>query len=500
MKHLPTILLIAVLALLSVVGGAAGAPANSLVYSTFLGSDGDEQGRAVALDEAGRAYVTGYTSSVTFPSNAPNHGVDVFAVRFDPTGSSTEYLYWFNALTLFAEDEGFSVAIDPQGNAYLTGYTRSEDFCQVFGTVPGYHPTYFGETDAFALKIKADGSGLAYCTFLGGSDWDAGRAIAVDSQGNAYVVGGTWSIDFPITPGAVQSSLADLRDVFLVRLDPSGTQLEYSTYLGGAGQEEGAALAIAGAGEIVYVAGWTNSDDFPVTAGVLDPTYGGNTDGFLFRLDLSGQRLDFATYLGGAEEDRLTGLGVQGGSGLLAAGYTQSPDFPTTPGALASSPLGGVDGFVAAVFPDGHALDWATFLGGAGNDHIWGMAVGESGAPLVVGETTSSDFPVTPDALDAALNGASDAFLARLGPRGSDLVYGAYLGGSGSERGYGVAEEGAAGTVAVTGLTHSADFPVTSQAFDSQYNGAGDIFVSRFALDIPTPPRPRVWLPLLRRS
>ena len=180
-------------ALVTSVAAAPGPSDLPWVYSTYLGSESEDQGASVALDTQGRATVTGYTSGTSFPAlsgaRAPQHGVDVFASRFDADGATVSNVYWFNALTLFAEDEGYSVALDEQGNAYVTGYTRSEDFCTVFGSVPGYHPTYYGETDAFVLKIRADGSGLDYCTFLGGGDWDVGRAIAVDKLGNAYVVG-----------------------------------------------------------------------------------------------------------------------------------------------------------------------------------------------------------------------------------------------------------------------------------------------------------------------
>ena len=364
MKQLLAVFVSATLVLAILSSAAASPAANALVYSTYLGNVADEQGRSVAIDGAGRAYVTGYTSSAIFPSTrageSPNHGVDVYAARFDPAGATTDYLFWFNALTLYAEDEGYGVAADVQGNTYITGYTRSEDFCTVFGAVPGYHPTYYGETDAFVLKIKADGSGLAYCTFLGGSDWDAGRAITVDTEGNAYVVGGTWSDDFPTTAGAVQNAIGGQRDIFLAKLDNNGTRLLYSTFLGGSGQEDGVALDITsengGADDIVYSTGWTNSADFPVTAGVLGPTYAGNTDGFVFKLDLATNTLEYATYLGGSDDDRPTGLSADGPQGAVVTGYTQSADFPTTPGALAPSPLGGVDGFAVQVTPTGDAL------------------------------------------------------------------------------------------------------------------------------------------------
>ena len=507
MKLITALLLTAVLALAGLTNSAAGPNVPAMVYSTYLGSDADEQGRSVAIDGEGRAYVTGYTSSVVFPAHsgndAPDHGVDVYAVRFDPSGANTDYLYWFNALTLYAEDEGYSIATDAQGNAYVTGYTRSEDFCTVFGTVPGYHPTYYGETDAFVLKIKADGSGLAYCTFLGGADWDAGRAITVDELGNAYVVGGTWSTDFPVTPAAVQPDIAGLRDVFLAKLSADGTALMYSTFLGGTGQEDGVAVAITsddGVGEnIVYATGWTNSDDFPVSAGVLGPTYGGNTDGFLFKLDLSAGRLAYATYLGGSDDDRPTGLAVTDTGDALVAGYTQSPDFPTTPDGWADEPLGGIDGFAVQVAPAGDALTWGTYIGGSGNDQIWGIAYDST--VDVVGETMSTDLPVTSGAFSASLNGLSDAFVIRLAPGGREVVFGTYLGGSSTDRAYSVADGGPMGDTVVTGITLSSDFPTTPLAYDTEYNGSGDVFVTKLNLGEGNGlPRPRAWLPLVRRS
>lgn len=507
MKHLTAVLLSAVLALAALPGAASSPGTPGIVYSTYLGNSADEQGRSVAIDSAGRAYVTGYTSSVVFPSasgpDSPDHGVDVYAVRFDPGGANTDYLLWFNALTLFAEDEGYSIATDAQGNAYVTGFTRSEDFCTVFGTVPGYHTTYYGETDAFVLKIKADGSGLAYCTFLGGTDWDAGRAITVDQLGNAYIVGGTWSSDFPTTAGAVQPSIGGQRDVFLAKLDASGTALLYSTFLGGTGQEDGTAVAVTsedGVNEnIVYATGWTNSADFPVTASVLGPTYGGNTDGFLFKLDLGEDTLTYATYLGGSDDDRPTGLAVAATGGALVAGYTQSPDFPTTPDGWSDEPLGGIDGFAVRVTPDGDALNWGTYIGGSGNDQVWALAY--DSAVEMVGETMSTDFPVTASGLATSLNGPSDAFVVRLAPNGREVVYGTYLGGSGADRAYGVAVGGMFTDTIVTGITLSSDFPTTPLAYDTEYNGSGDIFVTKLNLGVADVlPRPRAWLPLVRRS
>lgn len=496
MKHLILLVLTAAILVTSRVS-VTGLP---WVYSTYLGSESEDQGAGVAVDSQGQATVTGFTSGTSFPaetgSGAPQHGVDAFVTRFTADGTAAHFTYWFNALTLFAEDEGYSIALDTQGNAYITGYTRSEDFCTVFGTVPGYHPTYFGETDAFVLKIHADGSGLAYCTFLGGTDWDIGRAITVDANGNVLVVGGTWSTDFPTTPGAVQPALADLRDTFLAKLNASGTTLLYSTFLGGAGQDEAVGVALATDG-VVHVTGWTNSADFPVTAGVVGPSYRGSTDGFHYQLDLAANQLVSSTYLGGSDEDRPAGLVVVGHQPIVT-GATRSTDFPTTPAALATTLHGGQDGFVARLASDGRTLDFSTYLGGREDDWAWAVDAGHDGTLFVAGATASPDFPITPGAVSASLRGERDATLARLSADGSYLVYSTYLGGSDTDQARGVAVD-AAGDVVLTGSTTSADFPTTPSAFDTTYNGGGDSFVTQLRLDIVPPASYRTYLPMLRR-
>lgn len=496
-----TILLLITL-LLATGGPWAAGPADSpLLWSTYLGSAAEDQGAGVALDLQGRVLVAGFTSGTQFPADAPLHGVDAFAARLTAGGEALDYAYWFNALTLFAEDEAYAVAVDAAGAAYITGYTRSGDFCAVFGSVPGYQPVYQGETDAFVVKIRADGSGLAYCTFIGGGDWDVGRAIAVDKLGNAYVAGGTWSTDLPVTPDAVQPALAGQRDSFLVKLDASGAMLRHATYLGGAGQEEAVGVAIGSADgvneHLVFVAGWTNSADFPTTPGVLGPVYGGGGDGFVYRLDLAAGRLDYATYLGGSGQDRPAGLALNSNRALVA-GSTQSADFPTTAGVLAGSALGGQDGFAARLAPEGRSLDYATYLGGSGDDSIAALADGRDGTLLLAGATASADFPTTDGALSSALHGPRDATLLRLARGGASLAYGTYLGGGDVDQALGVAADGG-GDVVITGSTTSADFPVTPGAFDNSYNGGGDAFAMRLGLGLWPPLARTVYLPLLLR-
>ena len=270
----------------------------------------------------------------------------------------------------------------------------------------------------------------------------------------------------------------------MVKLNPSGTDLVYSTFLGGAGQEEALAVQVGSADgvtdNLVHVTGFTNSADFPVTPGVLGPVYRGNTDGFLYKLDLATNSLVYATYLGGSGADRPAGLAL-GRITCSSRAAPKSGDFPTTAGVLAGSPLGGQDGFVAKVAPDGRSLDFSTYLGGSGDDWAWSLQAGSDSTVFVAGATASTDFPVTAGAVSAALHGERDATLARLSPDGSSLFYGTYLGGSTVDQARGVAVE-PLGDVVITGSTSSEDFPTTPGAYDTTYNGGGDIFVTKLRL------------------
>jgi hypothetical protein len=230
---------------------------------------------------------------------------------------------------------------------------------------------------------------------------------------------------------------------------------------------------------------------------VLGPTYQGNGDGFLYKLDLAAGQLAFATYLGGSGADRPAGLALWLDHPILA-GVTQSADFPTTPGALAGSPRGGQDGFVARLAPTGTRLEFATYLGGSGDDWVSAIDAESLGTMVVAGATASADFPVTRGALSAALAGERDAILSRLAPDGSRLLYGTYLGGADMDQGRGVAIDGL-GHVAITGSTSSADFPVTPQAFDTTYNGGGDIFVTKLGLGVISPDWRRSYFPAALR-
>src|SRR5882762_8523809 len=281
---------------------------------------------------------------------------------------------------------------------------------------------------------------LSYSTYLGGSGFngsglDLGVGIAVDADGNAYVVGWTNSSNFPTTAGAFQTTFGGGTnfDTFVTKLNPTGSALVYSTYLGGSGSDAGRKIAVDAAGN-AYVVGQTSSSNFPTTTGAFQTSFGGGySDAFLTKLNSTGSALVYSTYLGGTGEDDGSGISVDADGNAYVAGFTASADFPATAGAFQTTFGGGYgDAFVAKLDPTGSALIYSTYLGGTDSDAAGnpGLAVDASGNAYVTGETASTDFPTTAGAFQTTLSGYQNAFVTKLDPSGSALVYSTYLGGS----------------------------------------------------------------------
>src|SRR5712675_1074542 len=367
------------------------------------------------------------------------------------------------------DNSGRSIAVDADGNAYVTG-TASAGFPTTAGA---FQPTGSGMSDAFVSKLNPAGSALVYSTYLGGSGSDAASGISVDAAGNAYVAGGTISIDFPTTAGAFQATLAGSGNAFVAKLDPTGSALVYSTYLGGssAGALGDSASGIAvDAGGNAYVTGLTHSTNFPTTAGAFQTTFSdpSNTvdpDAFVTKLNPTGSALVYSTYLGGSRFDSGAGIAVDGAGNAYVTGATQSGNFPTTAGAFQTAFKSGSnvnsDVFVTKLDSTGSSLVYSTYLGGGSDESGAGIAVDSSGSAYVTGRTNSSDFPTTPGVFQqpATPYGLYDAFVSKVDPAGSSLVYSARLGGSSSDdTGSGIAVD-AGGNAYVTGTTSSDDFP-----------------------------------------
>ncbi|WP_299698107.1 SBBP repeat-containing protein [Hydrocarboniphaga sp.] len=445
-----------------------------LVYSTYLGGSSGDVGDAIAVDSAGNAYVTGYTSSTNFPLANALQGTfrgyaDVFVTKLNADGNALVYSTYLGGSS---SDVGNGIAVDSAGKAYVTGYTGSTNF-PLTNALQG---TKGGSTDAFVTQLNADGSALVYSTYLGGSDSDQGCGIAVDSAGKAYVTGETWSTNFPLA-NALQGTNGGASDFFVTQLNADGSALVYSTYLGGSSAEYDSSIAVDSAGN-AYVTGETTSTNFPL-ANALQGTFGGNDDAFVTQINADGSALLYSTYLGGSMPDRGYGIAVDNAGNAYVTGVTESSNFPLA-NALQDT-FGGIsDAFVTQLNADGSALVYSTYLGGSSSEYGYGIAVDSAGKAYLTGRTDSTNFPLA-NALQGSSGGVSDAFVTQLNADGSALVYSTYLGGSSGDVGYGITVD-SAGKAYVTGSTGSTNFPLAN-ALQGTYGGGGDAFVTRISPD-----------------
>ncbi len=378
-------------------------------------------------------------------------------------------------------DEGEAIAVDTAGNAYVTGVAGSTNFPTTpgaFQTTLGGFGGVFGFGDAFVTKLNPTGSALVYSTYIGGGGDDVSTGIAVDAAGNAYLTGLTNSrVTFPTTPGAFQTTFGGGSfDAFVTKLNPTGSGLVYSTYLGGLAQDDASRIAVDAAGS-AYVTGETNSINFPTTPAVFQSSLGGDFDAFVTKLNPAGSGLAYSTFLGGGATDSGIDIAVDASGNAYVIGNSSSTDFPTTAGAFRTSFGGTRDAFVAKVNSTASALLYSTYLGGHGDDRGRGIAVDSAGNAYVTGLTNSGNFPFSPSAFQTAFNGVFDAFVAKVNPSGSGLVYSTFLGGTARDEGNSIAVD-VAGNAYVTGETESSNFP-TANAVQPALGGASDAFVTK---------------------
>jgi uncharacterized repeat protein (TIGR01451 family) len=401
-----------------VTGGTAGdafiaklnAAGSILVYSTYLGGSSQDIGRGIAVDASGNAYITGEADSTDFPTvnpvQAANGGVgDAFVAKLNAAGSALVYSTYLGGNS---GDEGSGIAVDASGNAYVTGLTGSI----TFPTVNPFQASIADSVDAFVAKLNAAGSALIYSTYLGGHFNDWGTGIAVDTSGNAYVTGSTESFDFH-TANPIQvwnGGPLFSRDVFVTKLNATGSALVYSTYLGGSSNDDGYGIAVDLAGN-AYVTGATISTNFP-TANPLQAANAGGFDAFVTTLNAAGSALVYSTYLGGNSDDEGHGIALDTSGDAYVTGRTYSTNLPTVY-PLQAANGGDSDAFVAKLNAGGSALVYATYLGGNGFDGGSGIAVDAPGNAYVTGWTGSTDFP-TVNPLQAANGGGQDTFVAKI--------------------------------------------------------------------------------------
>ncbi|MPZ67964.1 MAG: hypothetical protein GEU71_00345 [Actinobacteria bacterium] len=448
----------------------------TLVYSTYLGGASEDVGYGIAVDSSGEAYVTGFTNSTKFPKEAAIQGyegsTDAFVTKFDRTGSVLVYSTYLGGT---GSDTGYAIAVDQEGVAYVTGTTNSTDF----PTQAPFQGSKAGAADAFVIRLNRTGSTLIYSTYLGGSNDDLGYGIAVDSSGAAYATGSTTSTDFP-TQAPFQGSNAGSRDAFVTKLNPMGSALVYSTYLGGSdsaaaqGNDSGKGIAIDES-RAVYVTGTTTSMDFPTQVPFQGSNAGGE-DAFVTKLNDKGSGLVYSSYLGGSGLDHGYGIAVDARAAYVT-GPTSSPNFPTH-APFQGSYAGSFDAFVTKLNPTGQTQDYSTYLGGADGDIGYGIAVDSSGAAYVTGSTVSTNFP-TEAPFQGSKAGSVDAFVTKLNPTAQTQDYSTYLGGSSGDVPYGIAVD-ESGAAYVAGSTASTDFP-TQVPFEASNAGSTDVFVAKLA-------------------
>lgn len=500
-----------------------------LVYGTYLGGNDNDATRGIAVDASGNFYVTGYTFSTNLQTSGSvlqssyhggtmqaDIGGDAFVAKYAASGA----LVYLTYLGGSGDDIGAAIAVDSSGNAYITGSTASSNFPKVGGYPAGYsggggNPmlTTFG--DAFVAKLNPAGTALVYSLFLGGAQDDKGTAIAVDSAGNAYVGGTTLSANFPTRNPAFSTykgvggqpslgggaPLLNNGDGFVAKINAAGSDLAYSTYLGGSLDDSVTSIAIDPSGN-AYVGGATLSKDFPV-AGAFQAQFAGAAsvsaqpviltgDGFVTKLDATG-KVSYSTYLGGPADDAVMGIAVDSAGEAYVAGFTSSSNLPGVAAGLQKTFKGPAtvtgsrgfvwgDGFAAKLTSTG-SLAWTTYLGGSNDDAAMAIALDAAGNAYVGGFTNSNtDFPLTADAIQHTYGGTrpaetddtGDAFIAKISADGKTLLYSSYFGGTYDETIAGVALD-AQGSVYVTGGTTSRNLPVTTNAAQRTFAGEDGI-------------------------
>ncbi len=389
----------------------------------------------------------------------------------DPTLTYSTYLGGTGS------DGAYALAVDPSRNMYIVGVTGSDDY-PVHDPI---QPNHTKSADVIITKMNASGDALVYSTYLGGNDVDWARGIKVDSDGNAVVTGQTTSTDFP-TVNPKQPSNGGWIDAFVLKVNPEGSALVFSTYLGGSTMDQGSGVDVDQAGNI-YVCGSTISANFP-TFNAIQGTMSGAGDAFITKYTSDGQSYVYSTFLGGSVQfdgEDAYGIAADSTGNAYATGVTSSQDFPTFNAFFPTYQGGESDAFITKLNPDGSAFVFSTYfggghtIGGSGADTGFAITLDSENNIYVTGDTDSDDFPVV-NPIQPTLVGFYDVFVSKMNAAGTALIYSTYVGGHGpgNERGQGIAVN-AAGEVAVVGIVDSADFPLVNP-IQPTYGGALDAF------------------------
>jgi hypothetical protein len=473
---------------------------HTLDYSTFFGGSNDDRTAGdQTTDSQGNLYVVGNTPSPDFPVtpgafdttfNSTGRSSDGFVAKFSPSGQ----LLWSTYLGGTSRDELYGVKVDAQGFVYVAG-AFGPNAPTTVGTVQPNHAGGISsasgglEWDGYIAKIKPDGSGLVWATYLGTGADDVLRSMDIDANGNVVVATGyTPGYPWPSSwfTNSFQSTPQGGDDTVLIKVSSDGSHVIWATYLGGSGAESRAPGMVLDAGGNVFVLLGTNSTNMPITTGAFDSSYNGGQDAYVAKLTSDGRNLIFATYLGSAGDEGTGGkspLILDNQGNLVVALWTTASNFPTTPGVAHPNPVEFTSWGATAVvlkLSQAGALLASTYMGHIGSQEA--ISLDSSGNVYTVGQTSLANKPVTADAFQPYLGGKMDAYIEKLSSDLKEVLYATYLGGSGSDYARMTWGDIANNAVYVFGGTNSANFPLKN-AWQSTYAGGDDIFITKFSIN-----------------
>ena len=463
-----------------------------LVYSTYLGGPGYDYGQGIAVDASGSAYITGLSRAPSQPGLDPFQqpeglNYNAYVIKLAPGGNGLIYYVFIGDQF----EDGYAIAIDATGAALITGETRSLNF----PTKNPFQAMYGGGfNDGFVTKVSPDGLSLVFSSYIGGPNYDIGTGIAVDPTGNAYVSVQTERSSLPTNSDAFQRTESSTGyHPYVFKLSQAGS-ITWGTYVAGSGDEIGMfGITVDNSGH-AFLAGATDSEDFPTTEQAFQrtlPAVGSQpTSAFISKLEADGTGLVYSTFLGGGSGSGAQFVAIDSSGNAYVGGTVFGQDFPTKNAIQTTYAGGDQDGFVAELTPGGDALVFSTFLGGSNDE--WGccaVAIGPNGAIYVGGHTTSPDFPVKNSLQPFKAQGtlqSGQGFFAQFNPGGS-LLFSSFLGGSTDTWVAGIATD-ASGAIYLTGQTSDTDFPVLNP-YQKTNGGLTDIFITKVAPDT-LPPSP----------
>jgi hypothetical protein len=464
-------------------------------FSSFFGGHDGTGGVDVAVDSVGYVYICGYTCSTDMPvtpgayqmanknTNPSDWIGDIYVAKLDATLTHLIYCTYIGGT---GDDYVMSMKVDNDGNVILGGYTYSTDFPVTAGAIQTTKGIY---EDGFVLKLNPTGTGLVYSTFLGGNNQDYINEIAIDSVGNVFIEGDTFSSDLPVSSTAKQKIKAADRDSFVAKINSTGTGIEYLTYIGGNSYEYTNGIAIDSAGN-AYIAGVTYSTDFPTTAGAKQTVLSGSgsTDCFATKVNPDGSDFLYSTYIGGTGYDNAEDISIDNAGNAYVVGRTNSTNYPVTTGAFQTTSKGSYDLVLTKINPTGSNWVYSTYLGGTSDQYVNAIAVDNEGKATVVGYSYGKDFPTTAGAYQETATSNYPTFMTRFAADGASLDYSTFLRGNSGDQIRNIVID-ANNIPYLVGDAYSSDFPVTPNAFDQVIDTTnGDAFVMRFEVPFNTDP------------